>query len=214
MSKPTYSDNRQRVRNSVNAAPGCTSSQLAEATGLPYSTINRLTRALATDGQLVSVPGEFTPRGRGPNLWYPAPEDSSPDLAEPPAAAETSAASDALAAAPDQESTGEEPAGGDSGPPHDAPTAPVPSASEDPAGGGVSPARSSGPRRAKGQLRHEVQAYLHAHPGAELTAAELGRKINASAGAIANALDKLSASGEVRLTNETPRRFAAGPHDQ
>lgn len=72
------------------------------------------------------------------------------------------------------------------------------------------PRTSSGRARSHpGELRGKVAAHLAAHPGAEFTPHEIGKVIGHSAGAIANALDRLIAQGEAMATCERPRRFTA-----
>jgi hypothetical protein len=62
---------------------------------------------------------------------------------------------------------------------------------------------------APGQLRAKVAAHLAAFPGKEFTPHEIGKAINHSAGAVANALEKLVALDEAVCTNERPRRFTS-----
>lgn len=65
---------------------------------------------------------------------------------------------------------------------------------------------------APGQLRAKVAAHLTAHPGKDFTPHEIGKAIGHSAGAIANALDRLAALGQAVETCERPRRFTATEH--
>lgn len=69
-------------------------------------------------------------------------------------------------------------------------------------GSGAIPARP-------GQLRDRVLSHLKEHPGKDFTPYEIGRVLGNSAGAVANALDRLVSLGEAELTCERPRRFAA-----
>lgn len=64
-------------------------------------------------------------------------------------------------------------------------------------------------KSAPGQLRAKVAAHLAAFPDKEFTPHEIGKAINHSAGAVANALDKLVLLGEAVCTSERPRRFTA-----
>ncbi|GLY86049.1 MarR family transcriptional regulator [Actinoallomurus iriomotensis] len=66
---------------------------------------------------------------------------------------------------------------------------------------------SGQPRSHPGELRSKVAAHLAAHPGLQLTPHEIGKVIGHSAGAIANALDKLTEEGQAVLTCDRPRRF-------
>jgi hypothetical protein len=60
-----------------------------------------------------------------------------------------------------------------------------------------------------GQLRGKVAAHLAAYPDKEFTPHEIGKAINHSAGAVANALDRLVGLGEAVCTSERPRRFTS-----
>ncbi|GGL42472.1 hypothetical protein [Planomonospora parontospora] len=59
-----------------------------------------------------------------------------------------------------------------------------------------------------GQLRDRILAHLAAHPGKDFTPYEIGRVLESSSGAVANALDRLVNLGQAELTCERPRRFA------
>ncbi|RBQ15337.1 hypothetical protein DP939_36465 [Spongiactinospora rosea] len=63
-----------------------------------------------------------------------------------------------------------------------------------------------------GALRDRVLAHLTEHPGKDFTPYEIGRVLDSSSGAVANALDRLVSLGQAELTCERPRRFtvAAG----
>lgn len=61
-----------------------------------------------------------------------------------------------------------------------------------------------------GALRDRVLAHLTEHPGKDFTPYEIGRVLDASSGAVANALDRLVGLGQAELTCERPRRFKLG----
>jgi DNA-binding MarR family transcriptional regulator len=65
-----------------------------------------------------------------------------------------------------------------------------------------------------GELRAKVAAHLAAYPGKEFTPHEIGKVIEHSAGAVANALDRLVELGLAELTCDRPRRFTATPSDE
>lgn len=67
------------------------------------------------------------------------------------------------------------------------------------------PTPSSG-HLAKGVLASLVLAYLAAHPE-DLGPSAIGKGLERSSGAVANALDRLVSSGEVRRVSEKPRRY-------
>lgn len=75
----------------------------------------------------------------------------------------------------------------------------------------VTPRRTqSGRDRARpGALRDKVRDHLASYRGAEFTAHELGKALGHSAGAVANALDRLLGDGVVIETCARPRRFTA-----
>lgn len=60
-----------------------------------------------------------------------------------------------------------------------------------------------------GQLRDLVRAHLAAYPDAEFTPHAIGRVLGRSSGAVANALDRLTALGQAQLTSDHPRRYKA-----
>ena len=70
-------------------------------------------------------------------------------------------------------------------------------------------ARDATARLRRGELRDLVVEHLRAHPG-EVSPAQLSRVLGHSAGAIGNALEKLSDAGQVVRTSDHPRRYSAG----
>ena len=66
---------------------------------------------------------------------------------------------------------------------------------------------TSGPAARPGQLRDLVAAHLAEHPDAEFTPHAIGRVLARSSGAVANALDRLTALGNAQLTSDKPRRY-------
>ena len=67
--------------------------------------------------------------------------------------------------------------------------------------------RGTGTAARPGQLRDLVAAHLAASPGAEFTPHAIGRVLGRSSGAVANALDRLTALGQAQLTSDKPRRY-------
>ncbi|MDF5758788.1 hypothetical protein [Spongiactinospora sp. TRM90649] len=59
-----------------------------------------------------------------------------------------------------------------------------------------------------GQLRDRVLEHLTQHAGKDFTPYEIGRVLDSSSGAVANALDRLVSLGQAELTCERPRRFS------
>ncbi|MFC7306790.1 MarR family transcriptional regulator [Streptomyces monticola] len=64
-------------------------------------------------------------------------------------------------------------------------------------------------RRAPGQLRERVLEFLCERPGEEWGPTGISRRLEASSGAISNALDRLVKQGLVRQASVHPRRFVA-----
>ncbi|MEV6986749.1 hypothetical protein AB0M95_36585 [Sphaerisporangium sp. NPDC051017] len=62
-----------------------------------------------------------------------------------------------------------------------------------------------------GALRDRVHAHLIEFPDKDFTPYEIGKVLDASSGAVANALDRLVNLGDAVLTCERPRRFALAP---
>jgi hypothetical protein len=60
-----------------------------------------------------------------------------------------------------------------------------------------------------GQLRDLVAGHLAAYPDAEFTPHAIGLVLGRSSGAVANALDRLTALGQAQLTSDHPRRYKA-----
>ncbi|WP_433476545.1 MarR family transcriptional regulator [Spirillospora sp. CA-142024] len=68
---------------------------------------------------------------------------------------------------------------------------------------------SGAPRSAPGEMRAKVAGHLTAHPGAAFTPHEIAKVIGHSAGAVSNALDRLTEAGDAELVCDRPRRFTA-----
>ena len=72
---------------------------------------------------------------------------------------------------------------------------------------GRKPRGTAGPAARPGQLRDLVAAHLAGHPDADFSPHQIGRVLGRSSGAVANALDRLTALGQAQLTSEKPRRY-------
>ncbi|HTZ44887.1 MAG TPA: MarR family transcriptional regulator [Jatrophihabitans sp.] len=80
--------------------------------------------------------------------------------------------------------------------------------STDNASGDQSPVDFAGGERLRpGQLGTLVLEYLVAHAQEQVGPAALGKALNRSTGAVANALTRLADSGDAVLVSETPRRY-------
>ncbi|CNE79495.1 MarR family [Mycobacterium tuberculosis] len=67
--------------------------------------------------------------------------------------------------------------------------------------------RNGGHRAAPRPLRPEVIAHLSAHPDTDFTPGEIGRVLERSSGAVANALATMAERGEAVMTSEKPVRY-------
>lgn len=63
-------------------------------------------------------------------------------------------------------------------------------------------------RLGRGALRKMVADYLHSHAGAEFGPTAIGKALDRSSGAVANALTKLAGHGAIVQTSEHPARYA------
>ena len=75
------------------------------------------------------------------------------------------------------------------------------------AASGRKPRGTTSPAARPGQLRDLVQAHLAADLDADFTPHAIGRVLSRSSGAVANALDRLTALGQAQLTSDKPRRY-------
>ena len=75
------------------------------------------------------------------------------------------------------------------------------------AASGRKPRGATSPAARPGQLRDLVAAHIAANPDADFTPHAIGRVLSRSSGAVANALDRLTALGQAQLTSDKPRRY-------
>ena len=75
------------------------------------------------------------------------------------------------------------------------------------AASGRKPRGTTSPAARPGQLRDLVAAHLAGHPDTDFTPHAIGRVLSRSSGAVANALDRLTALGQAQLTSDKPRRY-------
>lgn len=170
-----------RVWQALLANPGTTAAEIAVAASVGRSTASKILGRLANEGSAERKPG------------------SSPRVADRWQAADGSAAN----AKP-----------------------PVPDVTTDDAGKPKKPSpdnRSHGPRATDsnaavatkssrlrpGELHGMVEDFLTERPNMEFTPGEIGRKLNRSSGAVANALVKLTERGATKLVCERPKKYQA-----
>ncbi|MER5302225.1 helix-turn-helix domain-containing protein [Streptomyces lasiicapitis] len=160
--------------------PGATAKEIAEYAGIGGSTAGKALAVLEDRNLAHREPGGNVGGlggRRAADHWHPV----TPDTGAEDLAAEP----EAPEPAPDTA---------------DAPAAEAPAAKARPA---AAPAR----RLARGGLRQMVYEHLDAHPGQEFTAPRLAKTLGRSAGAVANALVKLTDQGQADLVGESPRAY-------
>ncbi|MFJ4010983.1 hypothetical protein [Streptomyces sp. NPDC090026] len=184
--------------------PGSKAAEIALAAGIGGSTAGKALTALESHNLAYREHGEKVGGRRTADRWYyrpleADPQDAATDEAEtaPEAAAPAPQAAPEAAPAPEVDTAAPETdtaaAGADEPPaPAEAPQAAKPSTST---------------RLARGGLRQMVYEHLEAHPGDEVTAPRLAKTLGRSAGAVANALVKLTEQGQADLVGESPRRY-------
>lgn len=172
---------RDRILDHLAAHPeGSTVSDIVAATGISRSAVAKNLVAAENAALTVREGGVRNGAHRVPDTWF-RPADTAP--------------------APDPAHGGPVTADGAADPPpttgaHEAPIETPPQLNS-----------TGAPKARPGELRAMVLTHLQAHPGAEFTAGEISKVLTRSAGAIQNALDKLTASGDASQTCPAPRRY-------
>ena len=69
----------------------------------------------------------------------------------------------------------------------------------------------STPATRPGALRDLVEEHLRTFPDASFTPHQVGKVLERSAGAVANALDKLTALGTAQMVTDKPRSYRLAP---
>ncbi|MFH8295051.1 hypothetical protein [Streptomyces sp. NPDC018059] len=186
--------------------PGSKAAEIALAAGIGGSTAGKALAALESHNLAYREHGEKVGGRRTADRWYHRPAETAPQALatdepqpEPQAEAAPETAAPAPQAAPDQAPAAEADAADTTAPEADEPPAPAeaPQAAK--------PATST--RLARGGLRQMVYEHLEAHPDDEVTAPRLAKTLGRSAGAVANALVKLTEQGQADLVGESPRRY-------
>jgi hypothetical protein len=211
-------ENRTLLARALPAVddPGATAAQLADATGLGYSTVTRLLRGIADTGLAVkddtgwhaTAQWHATPGVRTPPVAAPDTDDTG--VAETDPHLQPQVDGDDRADAGPQVTTGKQrvltaTVPTDTANQH---TVETPSDGEETPQPGRSSAGDDRQRLRKGELPKQILAALREHPNEALGPHQLSKLVNArSAGAVANACDRLVADGLATLTNERPRRY-------
>ncbi|MEV7681609.1 hypothetical protein AB0O64_24090 [Streptomyces sp. NPDC088341] len=182
--------------------PGSKAAEIALAAGIGGSTAGKALTALESHNLAYREHGEKVGGRRTADRWYHRPVEADPqDAATDEAETAPEAAAPAPQAAPEAPAAPE----ADTAAP-EADTA-APEADEPPAEAPQAAKPSTSTRLARGGLRQMVYEHLDAHPGDEVTAPRLAKTLGRSAGAVANALVKLTEQGQADLVGESPRRY-------
>ncbi len=214
---PPVSGTRRAVWEALQLKPGATTAEVAQAAGVGRSTAAKALAALETQGLAVRSPGGRREGRVLPDRWHatgtpPAPDDEEAELHQPrdeeharvPDTGPALIADRAVleAGAPDPDPHGDPEEASEPQPPVE-PAGPWPSAA----------AGRTGRRLGRGRLRQMVLDHLHAHPGQEFSPFAIAKALDRSAGAVANALEKLVHDGQAQRTSKAPKRYAA-PQEQ
>lgn len=209
----------QNLWVALRAHPNNTSAFLSGAAEIGRSTASKILARWASDGTVTRTPGIAEGGQRAADLWAiptsedAAADDSAPDNdgpADPTEGADETAEATATDPGPADTDPGEATASGDATDEADTDTPPADPAPEQPAAepsDAVSGDGEKGRRLASGVLRGLVEDYLRDHPGEfspHVIARALGGK---SAGAVNNALERLTAAGTVVKSSEKPKKF-------
>ncbi|MEU3399384.1 helix-turn-helix domain-containing protein [Streptomyces filamentosus] len=186
----------QKALAALTEHSGATAAQIAAYAGIGGSTAGKALNTLEGYNLAYRERGAMTGSRKEADLWYHRPVETTPEHISDEA--ETEAAPEATEAAPETEAEA---------PAEEAHEAPA--AAETPAPAAKTPAAKATPakRLARGDLRQMVYDHLAAHPAEEIGPSGLGKLLGRSAGAVANALAKLTAHGQAELTSDSPRRY-------
>ncbi|WP_282798320.1 helix-turn-helix domain-containing protein [Streptomyces sp. CC224B] len=177
--------------------PGAKVAEIALAAGIGASTAGKALTALEAHNLAHRERWGKVGGRQAADRWYPRPAATEPQepASEGAEAAPHTAAPAAQAALAQTPAAEPDPAA--AGADEDPALAEAPQADEAPAS----------PRLARGGLRQMVYEHLEAHPDDEVTAPRLAKALGRSAGAVANALAKLTQQGQADLVGESPRRY-------
>ena len=187
----------------LTGQPGATTVDLAMAAKISRSTAAKTLAALEAAGRAVRTKGSHEGARLLPDRWQPAEAGDLPEQGSEPEVPVAPAADTS-----DGETQGEE-----------APSAEVDvqprtevAADSEPA---VEETVASGKLRlGAGKLRDMVFAHLRDHADQDFTPSALGKVLQRSSGAIANACEKLVSEQLITQTSDKPRRYRSAGADQ
>ncbi|MEV4644938.1 hypothetical protein [Saccharopolyspora sp. NPDC049357] len=191
---PVRTDTESKAWAALHAHPGSTTAELAKQAGIGQSTAGKILAAWSKSGSITRTPGIKDGSRRLPDRFSPA-SAPEPDSTTPATTvARVQAATAQREATPGRTDTAAQPSPG---------TQSTSSANTESTDAPV----TSDKRLAKGELRGMVEDFLAAHPGEEFSAGQIAKALDRSAGAVNNALHKLSDGGYARQTQDSPKRF-------
>ncbi|GAB3671524.1 hypothetical protein REH65_00135 [Saccharopolyspora sp. ID03-671] len=190
---PVRTDTESKAWAALHAHPGSTTAEIAQHAGIGRSTAGKILAAWSRSGSITRTPGASTGSRRLPDRFSPA---TTPE----PAAKATRAKTETPQVKSDPKP------GHSAAQPSLGTRSTTPTATTERSDAAV----PSEKRLAKGELRGLVEDYLAEHPGEEFSPGQIAKALDRSAGAINNALHKLSNDGYARQTQDSPKRFTTG----
>jgi hypothetical protein len=200
---------KEKILTALRKLGKASATQISEHAQLAYSTTTARLRSLEAAGQ-----ARRQRQPDGSTIWQPGDVAAGTTATQPPPEATTArrGTPNAGRSKPSSRRT----------PPSGARTRHKAASGERTASSGAGPGRAQsdtatnaagaaqGARRPKGALRAEVLAVLQDHPDYTFKVSQVGKHLpGASAGAIANALDKLVADGTARRVSDRPVTYQA-----
>lgn len=195
---PARTAAESRVWEALAAHPDSPAAELAAHAGAGKSTVGKILTRWAVSGDVTRTPGASDERRRTPDRWAIANSGTTPGQADGKAADNAASAADGRTTRRGRPTR---------------PAATRPAA----AAGTKKPSRTARAnkngngrqRLPKGALRGLVEDFLREpeRAGQDYTPGDIARKLERSAGAVSNCLDKLLAADTVEQTSEKPRRF-------
>ena len=197
---------QEKILTTLRKLGKASATQISEHAQLAYSTTTARLRSLEAAGQ-----ARRQRQPDGSTIWQPADVAAGTTATQPPPEATTAGSGTPNAGRSKPSSRRTRPSG--------ARTRHKAASGERTASSGAGPGRAQsetaagaaqGVRRPKGALRAEVLAVLQGHPDYTFKVSQVGKHLpGASAGAIANALDKLVADGTARRVADRPVTYQA-----
>ena len=171
--------------------PGATTTDLAMAAKISRSTAAKALAALEAAGRALRTPGAREGARLLPDRWQPTGAGDLPEQAKE---------SDAFVALAAVTSDGD-------APPSEVGVPPVTDVAADREAAVEEAAASGKLRLGAGKLREMVLAHVRDHADQDFTPSALGKVLQRSSGAIANACEKLAGEQLITQTNDKPRRY-------